>query len=272
MLKIFFFLLLIIFGQQVVGQDSIQYQWKEIRSFNLEEESRWTVDAFENLYVSSRGIINKYDVNGELTFSQSIKSLGSMTDLVLINTMKLVHFSEEQQTLCYFDNTLSELDDCVDLSNEGIVNAFLISSSSQPNKIWILDNFNSTLSFLSLDRTIQSQRVFNLKGVLNLEDIVQMLEYGNAMYLLDDEKGVYQFDLYGSLVQFIPVKNAKQIAVVGSTLYILVENQLIVHALEFNDSFKINLPVEEIIEIKEVNQTFFLRSNEKVYKFQLVFG
>jgi len=255
----------------VCGQDSTLYEWKEIRTFDLEEESQWTVDAFENVYISNRGTINKYDVNGELTFSQSIKSLGRMTDLVLVNTMRLIHFSEEQQTLCYFDNTLSELDDCIELSDQGVVNAFLISSSSQPNKIWVLDNFNSTLSFLSLDRTIQSQKIINLKGILNIQNVVQMLEYGNALYMLDSEKGIYQFDLYGSLVQFIPQQNVKQFAIVGSTLYMLFENQLIIHALEFNDSFRIELPITGVVELKEVNQSFFLRTDKKVHKFELVF-
>jgi len=255
----------------VFSQDSTLYNWKEIRSFEIDEDSQWTVDAFENVYISNRGTINKFDIKGELRFSQSIKSLGKMTDLVLVNTMKLIHFSEEQQTLCYFDNTLSELDDCIELSDQGIVNAFLISSSSQPNKIWVLDNFNSTLSFLSLDRTIQSQKIINLKGVLNIQNVVQMLEYGNSLYMLDSEKGIYQFDLYGSLVQFIPQKNVKQFTIVGSTLYMLFENQLIIHAIEFNDSFRIDLPMTDVIELKEVNQSFFLRTNEKVCKFELVF-
>ena len=240
-------------------------------SFEIEEGGEWTVDAFENVYISSRGIINKFDVKGTMTFSQSIKSLGRMTGLVLVNTMKLVHFSEEQQTLCYFDNTLSEMDDCVELSDHQIINASLVSSSSQPNKIWVLDNFNSTLNFLSLDRTIQSQRVANLRGVLNIQHVVQMIEYGNALYLLDDEKGIYQFDLYGSLVQFIPQENAKQFAIVGSTLYLLVENKMIIHALEFKEGFDIDLPIEEVLEIKEVNQSFFLRTKNKIYKFQLLF-
>ncbi len=264
----FIFILLNFF---VFGQDSISYNWKEIKSFDIKEEGEWTVDAFENVYISTRGTINKYDRNGKLIFSQSIKSLGRMTELVLINTMKLVHFSEEQQTLCYFDNTLSEMDDCIELADHEIVNAFLISASSQPNKIWVLDNFNSTLNFLSLDRTIQSQRIINLKGILNLQHITQMIEYGNSLYLLDDEKGIYQFDLYGSLIQHIPQSNVKQIAITGSTLYLLTENHFILYALEFNESFTIDLPIEDIIEVKEINQFFFLRTKEKVYKFKLVF-
>lgn len=271
MKKNIFFLFLLL-NLSAIGQDSIRYEWKEFRSFDIENEGEWTVDAFENVYISNRGTINKFNKDGQLIFSQSIKSLGRMTELVLVNTMKLVHFSEEQQTLCYFDNTLSEMDDCIELADHEIVNAFMVSSSSQPNKIWVLDNFNSTLSFLSLDRTIQSQRVINLKGILNLQHIVQMIEYGNSLYLLDDEKGIYQFDLYGSLVQFIPQENVKQFTVVGATLYMLVGNQFIIHALDFNESFKIRLPIEGIIEVKEVNQSFFLRTKQKVYKFQVVFS
>jgi len=253
------------------GQDSTSFEWKAEKSFEIDEESHWTVDAFENVFLSNDGAINKYNVEGKMIFSQSIKSLGRMSQLVLINTMKLVHFSEEQQTLCYFDNTLSEMDDCIDLSEFGIVNAFLVSSSSQSSKMWVLDNFNSTLSLLSMDGTYQSQKTFNLKGVLNMENITQIIERGNSLFVLDSRKGVYQFDLYGSLVRFIPLENVKQFTVVGKTLYMIADNQLIVHAIEFNDSFQIELPLGEIEEIKEVNRHFYFRTKTKVHKFELVF-
>ena len=263
--------IVIILSQFSFGQDSISFDWKAEKSFDIDEESHWTVDAFENVILSNRGAINKYNVDGGLIFSQSIKSLGRMSQLVLINTMKLVHFSEEQQTLCYFDNTLSEMDDCIDLTEFGIVNAFLVSSSSQPNKMWVLDNFNSTLSLLSMDGTFQSQKTINLKGVLDMENVTQILERGNSLFVLDSQKGVYQFDLYGSLVRFIPYENVMQFAVVGKTLYMLTDEQLIVHAIEFNDSFQIKLPLSEIEEIKEVNHHFYFRTKTKVHKFELVF-
>ena len=101
-------LLVIVFltSYSTFAQDSVSYTWDDKGTVTINENEVWALDAFENVYVSNNEVINKFDSEGELMFSQSIKSLGRMTQMVLINTMKLVHFSEEQQTLCYFDNTL----------------------------------------------------------------------------------------------------------------------------------------------------------------------
>ena len=75
------------------------------------------------------------------------------------------------------------MDDCVELSDEGVINASLVSGSSQPNKIWVLDNLNSTLSLFSLDKLIQEQQISNLKGTLNIENISDIKEHGSRVVI-----------------------------------------------------------------------------------------
>ena len=224
----------------VLAQDSLSYSWKLEEEYAIGEAEEWSVDNLENFYYSENGIINKRTKLGDVTFSQSIKSLGKMSQLVPVNTMKLVHFSEEQQTLCYFDNTLTSMDDCLDLSDENIVNAVLISASSQPNKLWVLDNLNSTLNLLSLDRLNQKQTVKNLKGILQIDEVTQIIEVGSRLYLLDPTNGVYIFDLYGSLIEFIPEKSIQQIAAFENTLFTLRDNLITVRSIGSKDSFPLS--------------------------------
>ncbi|HIP32457.1 MAG TPA: hypothetical protein EYG86_06835 [Crocinitomicaceae bacterium] len=253
------------------AQDSISYSWENKGTINIHENETWALDAFENIYLSNNGTINKFDSEGALMFSQSIKSLGDMKQLVLVNTMKLVHFSEDQQTLCYFDNTLSPMDDCIDLAEENIVNASLVCSSAQPDKIWVLDNLNSTLNLLSLDRTNQSQQIRNLKGILNIGNISQMKESGNRLYLLDQSKGVYIFDMYGSLIEFIEDKSIQYFEVVGSTLFTLMDDVIHIHAVDRDDVILVSLPVGGVLELKAENETLYFRTDKNVHKFKLVF-
>ena len=67
----------------------------------------WNVDNLGNLYVIQNNFISKLDSSGKQTYSQSIKSLGRISEIEPINAMKLVLFSEEQQSICFLDNTLS---------------------------------------------------------------------------------------------------------------------------------------------------------------------
>ncbi len=268
-----FIILLLQFTHSIVlGQDSLGYDWKLIEKYDVHEGEQWSVDNLENIYFSDNGNIHKRSKTGEFSFVQSIKSLGRMTQLVPVNTMKLIHFSEEQQTLCYFDNTLTSMDDCLDLSGENIVNATLISASSQPNKIWVLDNLNSTLNLLSLDRMNQEQAVKNLRGILQIDKITQILEKDSRLFLLDPTNGVYIFDLYGSLIDFIPEKNIQQIAAFEETLFTLKNNEIIVRMINEEDSLTLKLPVEGCFELIYQNQFFYLRTEENVHKYALQFS
>ena len=253
------------------GQDSLEHNWKSKGELLIAESALWEVDAFENVYESTGNSINKYDQAAELQFSQSIKRLGRMSQLVLVNTMRLIHFSEEQQTLCYFDNTLSEMDDCVELSDQGVINASLVCGSSQPNKIWVLDNLNSTLSLFSLDKLIQKQQISNLKGTLNIENISDIKERGSHLYLLDKTQGIYVFDLYGSLLDFIPEKSIQQFEVVGSTLYTLMDGELKIRSIETEEKISVKLPIDKVFDFQIQNGTFYLRVKNSVHKFELVF-
>ena len=271
MIKFIYIVFFVLASLNSYGQDSITYNWTLHYSFPISENENWNVDGFENYYVSENDILHKYNKEGEQTYSLSVKSLGRMKQLFIVNAMKVVHFSEEQQTLCYFDNTLSSMDDCIDLSEEGVVYASLVCSSNQSNKIWVLDNLNSTLNLLSLDRMNQEQEIHNLKGILNMENISQMKESENRLYLLDKSKGIYIFGIYGSLIEFIPQESIQQFEVVGQTLFTLIENKLVIRALEFDESFTANLPVDEVIEIRHQNNMFYLRTKTNVHKFELVF-
>ena len=265
--KFFFFMLLFNLNCVISQQES--YSWEKVNSYKINKGETWAVDLLENIYISSGEIIHKYDSTGNIIFSQSIKSLGNVTEIIPINTMKLLHFSEDQQTLCYFDNTLSFIDDCLDLSVEGIISAELICASNQPNKVWVVDNLNLTLHLLSLSNKQQSQIVRNLRGILDINKITQILERENKLFLIDNTKGIYILDLYASLIEFIDQKNILYLDVNEATIFILSDTDLFVKNLFTGDQLSINLPVDGIFELKYKNDFFYLRVNQNIYKYKL---
>lgn len=272
LLSIAFVLLYIGIGfSQNDSADTLEVKWIEKAVFPIEENDHWYIDGLGNRYISSGNTINKYSENDELLFSQSVKSIGQTSDLIMQSTLKLIHFSEEQQTLCYFDNTLSFLDDCLDLSSENIINASLVSASFQPNKIWVLDNVNSTLNLLSLDRLQQKQQVLNLKGILELEEISKMVEKDNRLYLLDRTKGIYVFDIYGSLIEFFEGKSIQQFTVIDKTLFTLQEGGLKIFSLEVDQEYTVKLPIDSVLDIRYINQFFYIRTKSNVHKFDFRF-
>jgi len=91
------------------------------------------------------------------------------------------------------------------------------------------------------------------------------------LYLLDQSKGVYIFDMYGSLIEFIEDKSIQYFEVVGSTLFTLMDDVIHIHAVDRDDVILVSLPVGGVLELKAENETLYFRTDKNVHKFKLVF-
>jgi hypothetical protein len=245
--------------------------WKYLGSLPFNSNSReiWTTDVLGNVFITSNGVLTKYDSTGTATFSQSIKAFGKLKDVQAINTMKIVTFSEEQQTVCVLDNTLTLSENCVDLSNYSIQNASHIAVSSQSDKLWVVDQLNSTLLLLNLNATNQSQEVKNLKGILNIATIKSIQEADNNLFLIDSKGNLYQFDMYGSLISMLEIGNNQCIGIKNNALLILSTNQLHIESLNRTSKKTVDLPVPSILSFQVSGDFFYFQTVDKIYKYTL---
>ena len=250
--------------------DSLNYLWKKSIVYSLDSNELWVADRIGNIYTSSNGVLSKYDTTGVLKFSQSVKSMGETKQMLPVNSMKLIHFSEEQQTLCYFDNTLTRYNDCLELSQMDIVNASFVSYSGRSDMVWVYDDVNSKLVLLSLSGNQQNnQKIENLNGILDVTNIVQIIELENKLYIVDNEKGVYIFDLYGSLIEYREEKGLKCIYVKDGLMIMLLEGSLKIENMKLNESYTFPLPVKEVEFFQPAGEHFFFRTSQHVHKFLL---
>lgn len=254
-----------------LAQDTLNYHWVEKGSLKVDSTSIWTVDNLGNQYIVQDKSIRKIDSAGTLKFSQSIKSLGNSRQIVAINSMKLVHFSAEQQTLCFFDNTLTQSEDCMDLYELGIINASLICSSSRPNRLWIFDDLNSTLNLVSIDKGETTQELINLSGILEIDSCIQILEKNNKLYLLDAKRGIYIFDLFGSLLDFIQQPGITCFDVHEKALFYIVDKKLKARLLDSEDVIDLDLPITDVMAFSIRRNLFHFRTSTDVHKFYLQF-
>ena len=100
------------------------------------------------------------------SFSQSIKSIGDIDQILPINALKTYLFSQTQQQICLIDNTLSIQSACIDLEELEIQYALFCAVSGRPNLIYVYDQFNSTLFLINTKSNTVIQKVSNLEGVL----------------------------------------------------------------------------------------------------------
>ncbi len=244
--------------------------WKLEKEFEAENNVAWSVDELNNLYISSNNILSKSDSLGNLKFKQSIKSFGNLSAIEIINSMKIVAFSEEQQTVCFLDNTLTQSDNCIELSDFQISYARLISRSSQQEKLWVLDQQNSTAILLNLSRTnSQFQEIRIFLSMLNLKEILFMKEEKNQLFVADKSGKICMFDMYGSLKNCFefPVFNA--LTIKGDFVIGCENDQIEFFNTKNLELKKLFFPIKGVKECKLSGNYFYFRTENKIYKYTL---
>lgn len=245
---------------------------EEVKSYPISEQAIWMVDGLENIIISDRDRLTKYDKNGKLLFEQSQKSLGRLDKIELVNSLKIYGFSESQQLVCFYDNSLTSMEKCIDLSEYDLVNVSTVASSGQSDKMWAFDQVNSSLYLLSFKGLLQSQNVKNLNGILQAEHIAELIEWDNKLFILDNQKGIYVFDLYGTLIRFIEVPHVKWIQFYNDYLICLKEGKLEMISLQ-NDKKSVYFPLtyEGVQDFYVDDAYIYLRSATIITKAQFVF-
>ena len=165
--------------------------------------SVWNIDELQNVYLIQGSTLIKCDSSGKQLFSQSIKSIGNVAQIEPINALKIAVFSEEQQSICLFDNTLTLNGECNYLDKYGIRNAKLIARSNRSNLFWIYDQFNSTLLLIDIISNKTIQKIDNIKGLIlkgeEENEVEKIQEFNNHLYLFDSKETIYEFDQLMSL-------------------------------------------------------------------------
>ena len=248
---------------------SQENNWKLEKEFAIAKEGVWAVDEFNNVYIAANNSVTKTDSIGNLKFKQSIKSFGNLSAIEIINSMKIVAFSEEQQSIGFFDNTLTQSDNSIDLSDFNIVNARFISHSSQQEKLWVLDQQNSTLFLISLNRSHQFQEISNLSGLLNMNDITFMMEEKNQLFVADKSGKICVFDVYGSLKNCFDFPRFDALTIKEDFIIGYINNQIEFFNTKNLETKKLLFPIKDVKECKLSGNYFYFRTENKIYKYSL---
>ncbi len=234
--------------------------------FTLSEGNAWHADLLGNLYIAQEEFLVKYDTSGVKQYSQSIKSIGTIKKISSVNTMRIVLFSEEQQTITLTDNTLSETTESYDLTQLGFEYVTHIAVSSQANKFWIYDQPDSKLVLLDLGRTNQRQEIENFRGIISSSEVRWMEEENNKLYLFDQNQNLFIFDLYGSLLDLIELPSVSKVKVFQGEIVVLKEGTLSRYSQEDASLKEINTPISDFHDFQWRNNFLFLQTNQEILK------
>jgi hypothetical protein len=245
------------------AQDSILL--KKMWELSISTNSSWSVDNLNQVFVADKDLLKKFDSEGNQLFVQSVKNFGTIAEIDTKNPMKVMLFSEQQQYLIFLDNTLSKQFE-LELSDYNLNYVTHVAASIQPDKIWVFDQQNSKISLIA-SKQQQSISLQNVSGLLNIKNVLRIVEKDEQLLLFDAQKGLFVFDLFGTLKSQVDTPNALWMDYEKNYLYLLVNNQLEIINMETNSKRSIKLPENDVIKFGINQNNLILQTKTNLYHY-----
>jgi hypothetical protein len=249
------FVLIFLFYNNLYAQNTFKIAYKIEQKCNGIE-----VDELGNFYLLNGATVTKYNLEGNKlqTFSNNI--YGNISSLSFNTSLKPTLFFKELGYIVQLDNTLSEQGGFKVLQNYGIDAANLLIASTE-NSFWFFDERNFKLKNInrSFATTIQSN---NLSQITDQPlRPTQMMENNNFIYLNNSASGILIFDTYGSYIKTIPILEIEDFFVYNEGLFYVKNGFVFRYGLKDFSDFKIELPLNDIKQIRISKNAFFLRNS-----------
>lgn len=216
-----------------------------------------TTDIFQNIYVHHLQSLQKIDTNGNVLYSFSDAQLGNIHSIDVSNPLQILVFYKETQSLLILNNTLNPLSPVIRFDHLQLYNVKAICASSRGG-FWVYDANQTQLMLFNskLENIYKGTKLF-------IDNVSEIIEYQNAVYIISENKGYWKFNLKGELIEFISVPDLKKILVYKNQLLYVKESEI-----EFPNQKKITLPTSST-NVALIKNTLIIAEDEHLKFFRI---
>lgn len=208
---VFMFGAVLAVAQEPVEQDAMQ-------EFSIPGQfDAFTTDELGNVYALHGDVLELYNPLGRSWLHNSVKTFGRIGSIDAFYSLKPMVFSPEQGQLAVLDNTLSP-QGVINLPRAGFPQVVLACMSVQ-NAFWFFDQREMALVRVDgqLRPLANTGRLDQLLGFTPKP--LAMQEQDSRLYVNDPAEGILVFDLFGTYVKTIAIKDARSFEVRGEQLF-----------------------------------------------------
>ena len=219
------------------------------------------VDQFDALYFIENETLYKKENKKIQTYSNL--QLGKIDHVQVFNTLKIVAFHKNQNTVVLLDNRLAELVDINfnTIAPYRILNKVTLGSDTT---FWIFNTL--TLQLGLFDYETNKTKL----STIPLEDSVLVMnsDYNN-LYVLTPSY-FYQFNYTGSLLQKIKNDGFEDFSVMNGVYLFKKNNKLYYKDQNANEFRSLEIPKNLIKQFFVMNQTLYIYDGEFLNHYQLI--
>ncbi len=165
-----------------------------------------TSDKLGNIIATNNDQLTKLNPDGSVYRIYSNKQLGTISSVDASNPLKILLFYQPFSRILFLDNTLTENGNPIYLDQLELEQATAVCSSFD-NGFWVFNQID--FSLYRYNQNLQlTNNTKNINQFLNQKPMVNfMVEYENRIYLNDSRIGILVFDIFGTYLKTIPIKN-----------------------------------------------------------------
>lgn len=236
--------------------------------FELEDDVNFIYrDNLDNLYLVDDFTIKKYDSKGTLLFAYSDNYLGKISSVSIGEGLKVYVYYANNSQLVLLDNTLSNLAEPASLNFYNLGTSTLQCSSIQ-NRYWFYDPLQGAI----VRTTNTFTEVFNsgnLDQLLGLDlEANFMTEWGNNLYLVDANNGIFVFDIFGTYKQTIPIYGLNSIQVSEKGLFYVENNKLMYYDFSSFLFQEIELPMKNFDKALISSKMLYIELDNRIIAYK----
>ena len=176
----------------------------------------FTTDNLGNIYVTQENELKKYDSNGELLYTFSNNNYGNIETIDVSNSLRVLVFYADFNSIIFLDNTLSPITDFILLEEIDIFEPKLLCSSVQ-NGFWIFENTENRLIHFNQNC---EKGICNIRINLFKENFQPnyILERNSNIYLNYPDTGIVVYSDFCNFQSIIPIPNLKNFQISGNEI------------------------------------------------------
>ena len=219
------------------------------------------LDKLGNLYLCDGSVLYKYNRDGDLLCTYSAFSKGRITDLDVLNPLKIVVFSKDFMQIALLDQRLAPIQTISSLSDLDLYAPSCVCASYD-NGIWIYDEVLDQLFRYDANRNLSNKSQILSKIWEKKTAPISIKETESGLLVVNDsENGLLIFDRFGTYLKTIPIF-ANRLFFSGNT--ILYPEGIFLKTIEINtlQENSYPLPLPDILQVCIENNKMFVLTKE----------
>jgi hypothetical protein len=204
-----------------------------------------SADHLGNIYtINENHSLEKYAPDGRLLSRYTNNRLGVPNAIDVSNPLKILLWFADFRMAVLLDRSLTELGQ-LDLLETGSPEVRILASA-RDGHFWLYDEVALKLKKIGADgRTIFESPPLNtiVSGKISFQRII---DYGDRIYAVDDQRGIWVFDPYAQYIQLMTNTQQTQFQIKDGYIYFLTDQALVFESIRPGERKSIPLPPEAI--------------------------